>query len=298
MPPRKKPIEGVKQQSEIAKERTYRQGQEALRAKVRIFYDLQQMRIQCSGRVQPKAEGAEIQLHPEDLKVLNMRFSELEHAEAEALKDIEDQLATMRIWTEVLNARRDQFRGLGPTMAAVILAENDIYRQDTVSKMWSFSGLKPVQFRVCVECGGEVSEVAPGTYRHISGVGKHYTDELDDSQVSFKHRADRPKKGVKLHYNAFLRSKLIGVLAPCLLKAGSQYRKFYDAYKIRKQSENWGKNDAHRHLAAMRFMVKQLLIDIHREWRTIEGLSVRASYQEEYLGHTTSQPPIVNEARA
>jgi hypothetical protein len=40
----------------------------------------------------------------------------------------------------------------------------------------------------------------------------------------------------------------------------------------------------HRHNMALRYMVKMLLIDIHREWRRSLGLSVRPPYSEEKLG--------------
>jgi hypothetical protein len=52
----------------------------------------------------------------------------------------------------------------------------------------------------------------------------------------------------------------------------------------------WGRSDAHRHNAALRYMCKMFLTELYVKWRTIEGLSVRAPYAEEYLGrvHHTS----------
>jgi len=41
----------------------------------------------------------------------------------------------------------------------------------------------------------------------------------------------------------------------------------------------------HRDRAAMRYTVKMFLKDLYPVWREIEGLPVRVSYQEEYLGH-------------
>ena len=45
----------------------------------------------------------------------------------------------------------------------------------------------------------------------------------------------------------------------------------------------WGACAKHRHRAAIRYMVKRLLADMWVAWRTLEGLSVRPPYAEEYL---------------
>lgn len=46
----------------------------------------------------------------------------------------------------------------------------------------------------------------------------------------------------------------------------------------------WGRSDAHRHTAAIRYMVKMFIVEFHKQYRTIQGLPVRPSYMEEYLG--------------
>jgi hypothetical protein len=76
-----------------------------------------------------------------------------------------------------------------------------------------------------------------------------------------------------------------------MLKLGSPWKKQYDDYKHRKATAGWGKSDAHRHAAAIRYMIKMLLLDIHKEWRTHLGLPVRPSYHEEYQGHVHSGAP-------
>jgi hypothetical protein len=42
----------------------------------------------------------------------------------------------------------------------------------------------------------------------------------------------------------------------------------------------WGHDDKHRHLASVRYMVKQFLMELHLNWRRIEGLPVHPSYYE------------------
>lgn len=106
------------------------------------------------------------------------------------------------------------------------------------------------------------------------------------------------KKGAKRvagflgHYNSWLRTKLVGVLAPIMVKGSEKCPmrlKYYDPYKSRLTQKDWGQSKGHRNQAAMRYLIKMVLADIHREWRTLEGLPVRPMYQEEYLGHTSSR---------
>jgi hypothetical protein len=110
------------------------------------------------------------------------------------------------------------------------------------------------------------------------------TKTLTGADVYESGQAQRPTKGEKLPYNAFLRTKLCGVLGPVMLKVGSPWKKVYDDYKHRISTAGKGRSDAHRHMMAVRYMIKALLIDIHRDWRTSEGLPVRPSYHEEKQG--------------
>lgn len=48
------------------------------------------------------------------------------------------------------------------------------------------------------------------------------------------------------------------------------------------------KSIQHIHRASLRYMMKCFLIELYVKWRTLEGLPVRPSYQEEKLGHKHS----------
>lgn len=110
-------------------------------------------------------------------------------------------------------------------------------------------------------------------------------------------KAPKPKKGEKLPYNSWLRSKLVGVLADIFIKMGEkcEYSKLYYNYKQRKEQLNWGgikqkdgtikSAKGHRHNAAKRYMIKIFLIDLWKKWREMENLPTRPTYQEQYLGH-------------
>ncbi|KKK77226.1 hypothetical protein LCGC14_2855760, partial [marine sediment metagenome] len=60
---------------------------------------------------------------------------------------------------------------------------------------------------------------------------------------------------------------------------------YYDKYKHRIASSNRAVSDGHAHRMALRYMVKMVLADIWKDWRALEGLDVRAPYQEAYLNH-------------
>lgn len=353
----------------------FEQTQKALRRYVENFYDIQEMRLSAGGRVaikKPKLDVngkplPEIKLHEVDLARLERTTTALQAAEDIALKDIEECLHRVPFYKDVLSDKV-RYRGIGPTMAGVILSSFDIRKEEAVSQMWSFAGLAPIPAYRCKYCNAvvdcEIDEwddtqgrkpfnwqgASSGEILHpkidkikCSSKGR----QLTHAEIYYSGQAMKPKAGVKLNFNKWLRTKLVGVLGPVILKMTSfhcpecddkmvnlkdtkngkkvatedyfhpskkdpdtgeavqsdcalaprklkkpelvrrdaHFRKFYDDYKHRKESAGWGMNDGHRHNAAIRYMVKMLLADIHTKWRTFEGLPVRVSYQEQYLGH-------------
>lgn len=306
---REKPTE-----QQLANPRTPEQFRLALRRKTRMFYDIQALRLSTQGRLTKKAPGATIELHPIDMGTLDNRLQDLEVVEKNTLKDLDDHLHEVPFYRDViLPQRKEKYRGLGPRMASIIVSSFDIHREETVSQMWAFAGLSVVPTMRCRHCTAilqtsekKAIETDYG-YENLTGVGlfhhpkpagntcKFAGGTISRDQTINSGRAQRPVAGQKLNYNAWLRTKLCGVLAPVLLKVGSPYRKFYDNRKQYNIGRNWGQSDAHRHQDAMRYMIKMLLLDIYKEWRGFEGLPVRPPYSEEKLGHKTSIEPIVSE---
>ncbi len=188
-------------------------------------------------------------------------------------KQIQKKLKSEPLWELYLKG----IKGCGPMMAAVILTRFDIHIAETVSKMWQFSGMNP--------------GLVPGKVKE--GDETVTTDDMV--------RGDQRTSGYLRPFNSFLKSKLLGVLGPSFLKCKSPYSKIYYDEKNRLENSDvlvservkGGKvkmvawKDAtllHRHFAANRKMVKEFLKDLYSNWRTIEGLSVRVPYAEEYLG--------------
>jgi len=240
-----------------------------LKEAVVFAYQLQKTRVQQGNRAGPQAPGAEVQLNTEQRQFTKYASTSLELLEDDAFKEVDRLCRPFPIY-EWLRAQK----GCGPTMAGVLIAYIDVHKASTVSSVWKWCGLDVV--------------------------GGH---------------AARREKGKKTTYNPWLKSKMIAVLGGSFIKCGSPWRKFYDDYKVRKQNTivpvcmlcegakvyddqpcsncagkgvnaPWGRSDAHRHAAAVRYMVKMFLMEFWKQWRTLEGLDVRVPYMEEYLGRT------------
>lgn len=247
---------------------------ESVRFLVRTMYDFQKTRIQTANRLQKKKdrsdqdirEGMESQIADEMIPDLVDVLDSAEDVERLLLKKIAKMVKGVPIYEKFLK----NVKGCGPTMSAVIIAEIDIHEATTVSKIWQYAGCNPGMVRGRKRNGDETI--------------------ITDTMI----RGDRLTKGFISPYNDFLKTKLLGVLADCFIKARSPYSKFYYDYVNRLSSsekeyadgKKWkDESKAHIARAAKRYMIKMFLKDLYVEWRTLEGLPVRPSYQEEYLGH-------------
>ncbi len=227
---------------------------ELLKDALNTLYDYQKLRIALENRI--RAGNYTDSEHPIFKNQFN-RFSDLED---EMLKYINELLKGWEIygWLE-------DVKGIGPTMAAVIISQIDIYIASTVSKIWAYAGL------------------ATGTTRGYKWNKKTELWEITDTLIPI----DRLTAGFRSPFNQFLRSKLIGVLGPSFLKCTSPYREHYDFEKNRLENSEKYKDEkkpGHRHNMAIRKMVKMFLIDLYKVWREMEGLPVREPYSGEYLG--------------
>jgi len=253
----------------------------AVRVLVRAREDFQGMRKKMDNRLGRKATGETQELVEErafrgdDVEL----FAEVSDAsrkqEATIQKMLKKVLKRFPVYTEYLQG----LKGVGEIGAGWIIAEFDIEKATTVSKMWQFAGLNPgmVKGKKRVEdAAGNVSFVESGEMV----------------------RGDRLTPGHVAPFNQKLRTALVGVLADGFIKQQNYYcMTFYYPYKKRlelEESEVWhvGKQVAwrdvsrgHRDRAAKRYMMKMFLKDLYVAWRELEGLPVRAPYQEEYLGH-------------
>lgn len=106
-------------------------------------------------------------------------------------------------------------------------------------------------------------------------------------KVSYVNRDGEEAERNSITFNPFLKTKLIGVLAPSFIKLSNPiYAPIYRGYKHRLESNpaHQEKSKGHRDNMAKRYMIKIFLIDLYKAWRTIEGLPVTPPYHEGKLG--------------
>lgn len=239
-----------------------------LKILVRTFYDFQNLRINLGGRINEKGKTM-LTLSPKAKERFELNFKELKSWEGKCLRDIKKILEGYPIWTEYLSA----VKGIGPTMAGMLITE--IEGED-----------KP-----------ENNPTGPGIlrFRSVSALWSYAGYGLKDGEIQ------RRKKGEKLNYNAFMKTKLRVVAESFIKSSNETYRKLYDNYKHRLQSrpctkppekhnkkkdvDDMGCTDGHRHSMSLRYIVKIFLKDLYLKWWELEGKVPRPSYQEEYLGH-------------
>ena len=285
------------------------QSANSLRMAVRLLYDFQRLRIATDSRGTPKGgkKPTPVDLTLADKVFLKSMGGGLHELERWTLAQVETYTTTFPI-----NKWLREQKGIGPAIAGFLLSEFDIHKAPRPSNFWSFAGLH-------VEDGA----------------------------------APKPKKGEKLKWNKWLRSKLIFVLGGSFLKADNpEYRPLYDDYVNRKFTQlgpctlcngtgqarkpkidaetgcvdpeagsntkcwncvgdtiktktkvngkvkisrtlsnrftpdraPWGKGDAHRHQAAIRYMIKIFLLNFWKQWRLVENLPIVPSYHEAKQG--------------
>ncbi|MCC6490689.1 MAG: transposase [Candidatus Hydrogenedentes bacterium] len=185
---------------------------------------------------------------------------DLEYAENQQEKTIKSMLSGFAIWNEFLHG----VPGVGPLMAGVIISEIDIHKAQYPSSLWAYAGL-------------DVAQDGNGRCRK-----KEHLVERD-----YVNKEGEPAKRVGITFNPFLKTKLVGVLASSFLRAGdNKYSAIYRDYKNRLENHevHKEKTKGHRHNMAMRYMIKMFLVDLHMEWRRIEGLPVSEPYSVAKLG--------------
>jgi hypothetical protein len=200
-----------------------------------------------------------------------------EKAQAKALEPL---VESWPIWTEYLS----KVRGIAHQSAAVIIAELNPYKAKYPSSFWKFAGLDVA------------ADQRARSKRSEHMVDKTYTD-ADGKEAVRK----------SITFSPFIHDKLLGVVASSIVKAKKEnpkkpisYRELYYDFKNRQVNHvkygehNDGKKDENdviitskgrRHRQALRRMIKLMLIDLYKNWRAIEGLTVHPPYHEAKLGY-------------
>lgn len=251
---------------------------ETIRALVQTLQDAQDMRIRTANRLSLKKDDShqdkeDAILSKNEIEAIETIKDYTKLMERKILSTLEHELKSVPIYTEFLK----NVKGCGVAMSACIVANIDIEKATTVSKIYQYAGMN--------------SGLVRGKKKSKDKDGNIIIEETDEMI-----RGDKLTKGFNAPYNAKFKAKMLGVLADCFIKSKSEYTKFYYDYKNRLENSEQGvggdpnrlwKNESagHRDRAAKRYMVKMFMYDLYKNWRTLEGLEVRVPYQEEYLGH-------------
>lgn len=162
------------------------------------------------------------------------------------------------------------------------------------------------QYYMAEETGELLTKQA--VYRIIDGVdtavyedietGEEYVGDVrfsehgrrmgDTEMFDYVDKDGNVKQKRGLTYNPVLKTKLMGVLSGCLIKAKDPiYTEIYYDYKSRLDKEQWSKDftPAHKNMMAQRYMIKQYLRNLWVKWRELEGLEINYPYEVAKLGN-------------
>jgi hypothetical protein len=219
--------------------------------------------------------------------VLVHQYESLEKQEREHFRHIGEALEELPIFTEWL----DKQRGIGPAMAAVLVTYFDIRKAERPSQFWAVAGL---------DVGAGLAS-DPDNKLGRSRRKEHLVER------EYVARNGQTKTKMSTTFDPWLQSRLLGVLGGSLMRSASPYRKYYDFYRHRietdpsrrkgtlaEKKKEWEAGDKHEriwhplriHRASMRYMVKMFVADFWRRWRELEGLPTVPSYHEAVLGHS------------
>ena len=255
---------------------------QALRQAVRFFYDMQKLRIQSSNRNTSNTVVLDDK-HGKHLEDQGDRLSEMEKKE---LSNIRRLLRLHPLWNDYLKHQK----GCGPTMAGVILSEIDIYKAETVSALWSYCGLA-----VDTETGRAVRMKRGQKAGYNPWLKSKLVKVLGDCLL----RANSPWRKFYDDYKHRKQNTMVDV---CMLCKGTgvfvSKKEAADGETVESKGKEkkctncngtggpapWGQSDAHRHQAAIRYMVKMFLQEMWVAWREIEELPVTEPYAVAVLG--------------
>jgi hypothetical protein len=166
----------------------------------------------------------------------------------------------------------------------------DIRKAERPSQFWALAGL----------------DVGPGIASDPDNKLARSRRKEHLVEREYVDRNGETKTKMSTTFDPWLQSRLLGVLGGSLLRSGSPYRKYYDEYRhrietdpnrrkgtLKEKTAEWKAGNKTEqiwhplriHRAAMRFMVKQFVADFWRRWREIENLPTVPPYSEGVLGH-------------
>ena len=246
---------------------------------LRVLVDLrdrqiQKGRVQFGNRLGAIQRGADASDDQQE-EVVARYLARFEALEKELDADIRELVKDYPIYAELSSVR-----GIGPGLAAKLIALIDIREATMVSKLWRFAGFAVIN--------GEREKLVKGEKAHYSGRLKTAMYQVG---ISFL-RSESPYRKVYDEAHAFYLANRPdwARCATCNCPTNEcREPELHSLMSFRTPKKGW--KTLHIHLAAMRKMEKLFLAHLWERWRLLEGLPIRVPYVQEVLGHTNIRRP-------
>jgi hypothetical protein len=212
--------------------------------------------------------------------VLGEAYRRQWNEERDLLRLMSEQLARHPAWPWL-----ERVRGMGPSLAARLLARLEIERAPTPSSFWSYCGLATVAAEVfrCAECGYELSLPSGRHVRmgHRAPVtGEPCSGALAAAGAGVRRVAQpRPTRGESAPYDREAK-KLCYLIGISFVRQGDAYKRYYDEQRARLDAAKPDWIPRRRHLTALRMTEKLFLAHLWLVWREALGLPITAPYAD------------------
>lgn len=251
----------------------------SLRNNIELYYDYQRARIAYDHRSEDPNETEN--LSPEDKAFMEKLGRDSEVLEKSILKHAAGKLKDHPIYQWLVSQR-----GIADTFAVILLGMINIHKTETASGLWRLAGLAVINGKSERPVRGQKLVYSP----HL----KTRMYLLGESFIKARNEQYRP------YYDDYKARKQREIVTCMLCNGTGVFTKKADADADENEAAEtptsgkvcprckgekrapWGRSDKHLHIASMRYMVKQFLIQLYTRWRTYEGLPVRVPYAEEY----------------
>jgi len=179
-------------------------------------------------------------------------------------------------------------KGVGKENIGKVVGLIDIEKDDTVSSLWKFAGVAPVD--------GKAEKRQKGTKLHYNSQLRSMCWRLGTSLLKAKGKFYEYYLSEKEKYLIKYASQGIRVIPTptgkycptCLVEVEAKARKYCPtcgSLLSKKQEAEGVIFEGHVHNQALRKMIKLFLALLWDSWREAEGLPTRVPYPAEYLGH-------------
>jgi hypothetical protein len=251
-----------------------------IRALIQTRGDARPPHARGSGNIEALLARIRAGATPTPFGVVGEAYRRQWNEERELLGVLSERIARHPAWHWL-----ERVRGIGPSLAARLLARLDIDRAPTPSSFWSYCGLATVVAEAyrCGECGYELSLAAGRSLRsgHRAPLsGQPCAGTLAPIGEGPRRVAQpRPTRGENAPYDREAK-KLCYLIGISFVRQGDTYQRYYQDQRDRLDAAKPDWIPRRRHLTALRMTEKLFLAHLWLVWRERLGLPVTAPYAD------------------